>query len=135
MATSSKVRFRLDTLSVEATKSLDDRIARAEQRVAAQHDPEALAHEMNAWFDAESKRVTELARHIGAGSATPSMLSQFEVSACPTVNRYEAREARANLDRLLSKRSKMLAKTAALVPDEEGCVTLTRTQLADFFDL
>ena len=135
MATSSKVRFDLDTLRTEAMKSLDVRIAQAQLEVDSYDDDEALAQRVAEWRTRQEEKISTIFRQLGDGGVDDYRLSKFSLDPIPEVDRYDRRNAEQRLERLLAKRSQVEAKAKSIKPDEDGTVSLTKTQLQEFFGL
>lgn len=137
MATSSKVRFDLDTLRGKALESIDLRIAQAQVEVDSYVDEGALAVRVADWRERQISKVLGLAAQLSEdeGSVDNHRLSKFAMDPIPDVSRYDRRDAQNALDRLLAKRSQIEAKATSIKPDADGTVSLTKTQLTDFFGL
>jgi hypothetical protein len=133
MATSSKVKFRLETLRENALQSLDERIEAARLAVDSYADDTALAEEQRRWRAAQEKKLSDVFRRLE--EIDDYRLSKFTLDPIPTVDRWDVRRAKERLDSLEAKRSRVEAKATALVPDEDGNVSLTKTQLDEFFGL
>lgn len=131
MATSSKVEWRLETLREEALKAIDERIATKVLEVEQFGDPVARLGE---WRSRQVERVEALFRQRLEIPDTD--LAAFRVEPMPQASDDFGRmRAERELSTLQTRRAQMVAKTAALVPDESGNISLTKTQLAEFFDL
>lgn len=135
MATSSKVRFNLETLKAKALESIDGQIARKQEEVDSFEDSDALERRVDEWRTRQESRVSDLFRGLGEGGVSDYELAKFQIEEMPSVDRYDIRRVQRDLDTLLSRRSKIVAKTDSLVPEEDGTIALTKTQLAEFFGL
>jgi hypothetical protein len=137
MATSSKVRFNLEGLRAEALRTLDMRIAHAEVVVASYEDDEALLLRTNDWRERQVAKVRTLAQQLDEdeSSVDNHRLSQFSLDPIPSVDKWERRDAERRLDDLYVKRAQVAAKAGSITPDEDGSVSLTKTQLTEFFGL
>lgn len=133
MATSTKVRFNLETLRDKAIKSIDFRIAQQRLVVSSFADDEALAARQQEWRVRQEEKITELFNKLC--DLDDYALSRFTIDALPTVDKWDRREAQRKLDDLEAKRVQILAKSESLVPDEDGALALTKTQLSEFFGL
>lgn len=135
MATSSKVRFNLATLKQKALESIDQRIARARDEVESHDDPAALERLIDQWRADQEKRVSDLFRALGEGGIRDRQLAEFKIQPMPELSIRERRQAEYRLRDLEDIRSQIVAKADSLVPDEEGNISLTKTQLDEFFGL
>lgn len=136
MATSSKVKFNLETLKKKALESIDERIRLKEVEVESHGDDNALAEVRKTWRAEQERKISDLFRGLGEdGEVDDHTLSQFRIDPIPVIDDYERRRAQSDLQRLKGQRTKIVAKTDSLVPDEEGNLSLTKTQLTEFFGL
>lgn len=135
MATSSKVQFKLETLQKEALKSIDDRILMKHLELESYDSEEAAEQRVKEWRARQEQRISDLFRRLGDGGIDDNTLSRFCVEPIPEVTSYERDKAERDIRQLQSRRSRIIAKAQSLVPDEAGNIALTKTQLADFFDL
>lgn len=135
MATSSKVKFNLETLKEKALESIDFRIGQAETEVASHEDPAALEERINAWRADQEKRVSDLFSRLGDGRMRDRELAEFRIQPMPETSLRDRNRAESNLQRLQATRSQIVAKADSLVPDAEGNISLTKTQLDEFFGL
>lgn len=133
MATSSKVQFRLETLKEKSIESIDFRIAQQQVLVDSYDDDAALEQRIAEWRERQEEKVSDLFRSLG--EADNHRLSKFNIDPIPEVDRWERQRAERDLEGLRSRRSKILAKSESLVADEEGNISLTKTQLTEFFGL
>lgn len=138
MATSSKVQFNLETLKQKALESIDFRIAEARLHVDSFDDDEALDARVKTWREEQiGKILTMYSRVIGPESEQPSdhTLAKWKLDPMPEVDKYDRSRAESALRALEAKRSKIVAKSESLVPDDAGNISLTKTQLDEFFGL
>lgn len=137
MATSSKVRFDLETLVDKALESIDLRIQQAQLEVDSHLDPTALAQRVADWRERQITKVRLLCQQLeeDEGQVDNHRLSKFSLDEMPESSTYQRRDAQRTLDRLVSTRSQIVAKVSALKPDEDGAISLTKTQLQDIFGL
>lgn len=135
MATSSKVRFNLDTLRAKALETIDLRIKQAATEVRSYEDDDALAERMVEWRATQERKIAVIFSQLGEGGVDDYRLAQFALDPVPSVDRWERGDAERNLQRLEVKRSQIVAKADAIQPDADGTISLTKTQLADFFGL
>ena len=133
MSSSSKVMFNLENLKSESLKSIDERIARQKETVDSFHDDAAFESLVSAWRRTQENRIAELLSNMA--QIDTQVLSKFKFEDMPSRDEYEQRSAVRELDRMHTTRSKIVAKTESLVPDEAGNISLTKTQLAEFFGL
>lgn len=133
MATSSKVKFRLETLKEKALESIDFRIAQQRLHVESFDDDEALEQRITEWRARQEERISDLFRSLD--EADNHRLSKFKIDPIPEVDRWERQRAERDLASLENKRTQILAKSESLVPDEDGSIALTKTQLSEFFGL
>lgn len=135
MATSSKVKFNLETLKTMALKSLDERIALARDQYDSYENDDALARRVTAWRARQEEKISHIFSQLGEGGVDDVRLSSFALDPYPQADYYARRDAEQALTRLLSTRSKIIAKSGSITPDEDGNVSLTKTQMSDFFGL
>lgn len=135
MATSSKVRFDLDTLRRKALESLDLRIAQAQTEVDSYFDDEAMEQRLVDWRARQEQKLAVIFSQLGEGGVDDYRLAQFALDPIPSVDRYARRDAEDRLARLIAKRSQVQAKAESLLADEDGGISLTKTQLTEFFGL
>lgn len=130
---SSKVMFNLETLQAKALASVDERIDAAVRKVEVLADDQALQDEIVTWRARQEARVSDLFRELG--SADNQRLSTFKIEPIPEREEFDLRRAERDLDRLIAERSRIVAKTESLVADDAGNISLTKTQLSEFFGL
>jgi hypothetical protein len=136
MATSSKVVFSLETLKAKALEAFDARIARAEAHLASYDDDTAYQQEVREWREHQRNLILTLAARIDSGQVADSDLTVPGLRSMPDPPRsWEQERAKADLERLHTQRIKITAKADSLVPDADGNVALTKTQLSEFFGL
>jgi hypothetical protein len=135
VATSSKVKFNLETLKTKALESIDVRIAQAQDEVNSHEDPAALEKRIDEWRATQETRISDLFSRLGDGGIRDRELAEFRVQPMPDTSTRERYRAEGNLRELRSIRSQIVAKTGSLVPDEDGNISLTKTQLSEFFGL
>lgn len=138
MASSSKVMFNLKTLRDKAVESIDFRIAQQRLEVESYDDDEALEERIRLWREEQvGKFMNMYVRLTGPESEVPDnhTISKFKVDPIPEVDRWDRSRANQKLHELESTRSRILAKSESLVPDEDGNISLTKLQLREFFGL
>lgn len=137
MATSSKVRFDLDTLREKAVETLDLRIAHAQLEFDSYTDDSALAQRVVDWRERQIGKVRALAAQLDEDEAAVDnhRLNKFALDPIPEVDRWARRDAERELQRLTERKAQVVAKSSSLRPDEDGTVSLTKTQLQEFFGL
>lgn len=135
MATSSKVKFNLETLKTKALESIDFRIEQAQREVDSFEDESALLERIADWRERQEARISELFSQLGEGGIGDHQLAKWKIQPIPEVDRYDRSRAESTLRSLKNTRSQIVAKTDSLVPDENGNIPLTKTQLAEFFGL
>jgi hypothetical protein len=135
MATSSKVKFNLETLRRKALESLDVRIAQAQTEVDSYFDDAAMEQRLVEWRSRQERKISVIFSQLGEGQVDDYRLAQFALDPIPSVDRYARRDAEQRLAHLKGKRSQVVAKAESIVPDEDGSVSLTKTQLTEFFGL
>lgn len=133
MATSSKVQFALEALREQATSAIDARIKVQEEVVAIYQDEAAHTARITEWRAEQEERIHELSDKIA--SVSDVELLRFKIAPQPETDKFEARKATRDLANLRDLKAQIEAKAASLVPDEDGNITLTKTQLSDFFGL
>lgn len=133
MATSSKVLFKLEELQARALESLDSRIAIKNEELVEYDSLEAVGSALQEWREVQEERISTIFRQLA--SIDNESLSHFKLDPIPHVDRYARSRLVREIRNLEEVRSQVVAKTESLVPDADGNITLTRTQLQDFFDL
>ena len=136
MATSSKIRFNLDTLREQAFKAMDEQIQVLEDYLAELDQQEYhLKSRVDAWRVQQSERVLSLADHLREDKVSDAELAGFKVVPIPSQDQFEARQVRGELRLARQEKHRIAAKSASLVPAEDGTIALTKTQLREFFGL
>lgn len=135
MPSSAKVQFNLEELKVRALESIDERIAAKGRELEAQNDDTALQADIADWREKEEARLRQLVSDMDQGEVDNHRLVSYSVRPIPKRDSWERSRLQTELSQLEATKSKMLAKTGSLVPDENGNVSLTSTQLKDFFGL
>jgi HPt (histidine-containing phosphotransfer) domain-containing protein len=133
MPSSAKVHFKLETLKAKALESIDERIAIKEVELNETGDPELHKESLAAWRSRQEERISELFRQLG--DIDDYRLSGFALDPIPRVDPWERNKVERELRSLHAIRSQIVAKSESLVADEKGEISLTSTQLKDFFDL
>lgn len=133
MATSSKVQFSLSKLREKALQSIDYRIQQKELEVASYDSDEALTERITEWRARQEEKLSDLFQQLD--TVDNHKLSLFKLDSIPKVDLYDRSRAGRELERLRSKRSQIAAKSESLVGDENGNISLTKTQLEEFFGL
>jgi hypothetical protein len=135
MATSSKVRFKYDDLKARAIESIDFTIDEQEHLVRSLSDHEIIRKAVAEWRTAQEDRLSELMHRIANGQVDDHELSRFKLDDIPTPDHWEERSALRHLTALRERRTRLVAKMDSLVPEPDGSIALTKTQLRDFFGL
>lgn len=136
MATSSKIMFNLETLSAEAIKSINTRIEQAQAKVDSHHDERAFSALVAEWRVRQEEKIRGLLSRLESGELTDIQLAKFTIDEIPdSGDKWEQRRDRERVQTLELRRSDIQAKAASLVADENGSISLTKTQLREFFDL
>lgn len=135
MATSSKVHFNLEALKGRAMESINFRIDQKEQELKSYDDDVVLSERVAEWRDRQHRRLEELIEAIKEGEVGDHQLAKWELEPIPSRDRYERQKIERELRSLENERSRIGAKSGALVADEAGNISLTTTQLAEFFGL
>lgn len=131
MATSSKVRFRLTDLQAKAVEAADDRVARIVDHL--ERLKESQEAQRVQWRIRAEAAVLEFSGVLAA--ATDEDLAKFRVPPRSSTVDHDLDITSRALARALSDRDSTQAKAAALVPDEDGTIALTKNQLSEFFAL
>jgi hypothetical protein len=132
VATSSKVMWKLETLTEQALAAIDERIAAKVLEVEAYANADISA-DMKRWRADQEARVSDLFRQLD--TIDDVALSRFRIDKMPSRDEYAKDRAERDLKGLQNRRARIVAKAASLVADEDGNIALTKTQLAEFFDL
>lgn len=135
MATSSKVQFNLEALQAKAMESISLRIDQKRQELLSYDDETVLIERIDAWRGRQIDRMRSLIAGFETGEVGDSQLAKFELEDIPSVDKYERRKLERELRQLEADRSRIEAKSGSLVADEQGNISLTTTQLQEFFGL
>lgn len=135
MATSSKVQFNLEALRAKAMESINFRIDAKTQELLSYDDETVLIERINEWRGRQIDRMRSLIAGFETGEIGDSQLAKFELEAIPSVDKYERRKLQRELTELEADRSRIEAKSGSLVADDKGNISLTTTQLQEFFGL
>lgn len=133
MASSSKVQFKLDTLKARALETIDLRIAQKQEELDRLGSAEDQAQRTRDWRKAQEAKLRKLFRELD--EMPDNVLAQFQVDKIPSVDRWDRDRVKQVLARLQVERTEIIAKAESLVPDEAGNISLTKTQLREFFEL
>lgn len=135
MATSSRVQFNLNTLRKKAIESIDFRIAQAKLDAESFQDDDALTELVVEWRQQQEQRICDLCRQLGEDGIDNYRLSSWKIEPMPEVDLWGRQRTERELSVLKDVRSRVVAKSGSLVPDKDGNIALTKTQLRDFFGL
>lgn len=135
MASSSKVLFNLQTLKEKALESINLRIKQAEDEVASHEDPAALERRVDEWRATQETRISDLFSRLGDKTLRDRELAEWKVQPMPDISSRDRYRAESRLRELQATRSQIQAKADSLVADADGNISLTKTQLAEFFGL
>lgn len=136
MATSTKVQFRLEELRGAALEAIDERIKQAEFDLEEFDSHDIMTARIAEWREAQEARVADLFRRLGGKDIPDEELARFRVQDMPTNDTWVDRNrAKHHLRKLQAIRSQISAKAGSLVADKDGNVSLTSTQLEEFFGL
>jgi hypothetical protein len=133
MATSSKVTFKLDMLKEKAAEAIDLRIAKKQEEVDSYDSPDALEQRILDWRNDQEKRLRALVDSLPDLSHV--QLAGFRIHEMPKAELWERRKAEIDLRHLQTVKAQMMAKADSLVPDADGNIALTKTQLHEFFGI
>lgn len=133
MVSSSKVMFRLDSLREKSLETINSRIETKQAEVDSFDDEAASAERVKEWRKEQEKKVKDLAKSLK--DTDDYRLSRFSIDPIPEADVYERRRAIRDLESMKATRDRIVAKSDSLVPDEEGNIALTKTQLQEFFGL
>jgi hypothetical protein len=135
MATASRIKFKLATLQEKAVEIIDFRILEARRHAASFEDDEALTLRVQEWRARQEAKISDVFRQLGVGGIDDEELATFRLDPIPEVNKWDRQQAERKVHDLEIRRHQITAKSEALVPDEDGNISLTRTQLEEFFGL
>lgn len=130
---STKVRFSLESLKDRALSAIEERITAAEERASEANDRNKIRQAQLLWRERQEARLRETVEMLNETSDED--LVGFKVEPYPKFDEYEGKRALRDLDRLYEERNSIIAKAESLITDAEGNVSLTTTQLRDFFGL
>jgi hypothetical protein len=135
MATSTKVKFNLEVLKKKALESIDFQIAQAKLQLDSYDNEEAFETRIREWRTLQEERVSRLYHSIADKEISDQALASWRVEPMPESDQWERSRSASNLRSLTDKRNRIVAKSESLVGDEEGNISLTKTQLQEFFGL
>lgn len=134
MATSSKTQFKLETLKEQSLAALDEQLRLKEEELARAQSADSHAEDLAAWRE---RCVTELEdlyrRRLEPGADT--LFATYRFPKMPQRDRYQVSQLERDVERLKGRRVRIIAKAESLVPDADGNLSLTKTQLSEFFGL
>lgn len=129
MATTSRIKFNLAALMEESKKLLSNEIQALESELA--QSPEEVLKE---WRAQQTARLDEFHAAVHDGGVRDYALGTFSMEPAPRSD-WRRNELRDRLFRTKSRLAAMSARAQSLVADEDGNVSLTKTQLREFFGL
>lgn len=132
MATSTKVLFKLEELQRQALAAIDERIAAKEREIDLM-DNSGANNAMTEWRARTEAQISDIFRQLD--TVDDQTLAQFKLTPLPRRDNYLRDRMARELEMLKIARTRILAKSGALVPDAEGNLALTKTQLREFFEL
>lgn len=135
MATSTKVMFKLEELKKRALEALDERIELAEAELDVLEQGDSWEEQIEQWRNDQLTRVQKLLEEWA--KTDNDQLARFRVDSPPSWDGrvLEMRRMQGTLRYYKELRGQIKAKAASLVPDAEGNIALTKTQLSEFFGL
>ena len=131
MATSSKVKFKLESLRDKAVASIDARLVRKQKELEEFDESDALQEKVSAWRDRQNERLRELLD----ADVDNQTLSTFRIEPIPATPTWGRSHVEREIKNLIATRDRVIAKSESLVPDADGNISLTKTQLKEFFEL
>lgn len=137
MVASTKVKFKLDDLRVEALKAVDDHIAITAEDLDQMSDADHWAELQAEWRARQEKKLSRIFSQLDTvdNDELALFLNALPGDQMPRPDGATIRALQTRLVDLRAKRLKITAKSTALVPDADGTISLTRTQLSEFFGL
>jgi hypothetical protein len=135
VATSSKVQFKLDTLKAKALESIDYRIDQITEDLSWLDNEDALSRRVQEWRAAQEAKLSEVFNQLGENGISDEDLAKFRLDPIPTQDLHERNRMVKQLRSLGALRTQIVAKADSLVGDADGNISLTKTQLSEFFDL
>lgn len=133
MATSSKVVFNLETLKEKALESINQRITNAQLEVDSYEDDAEFAERVAEWRARQEARLSEIFRQLD--TIDNVSLANFRLEEAPEIDKWGKARAVSKVRELENLRTQIIAKSDSLVPDADGNISLTKTQLSEFFGL
>lgn len=133
----TKVKFKLQDLQAKALESIDARLENAGRHFMQLTDRTKFEEDSAEWRRKAEDQIVNLAHRISTGET----MSDIDLSRAallpsrPQHDEYAVNRARKAIENLEAERTKIVAKSESLVPDEDGNISLTKSQLADFFGL
>lgn len=133
----TKVKFKLEDLKARALESLDARIENAGRNFEQLTDQTVYEEDCIEWRRKAEEQIVNLAHRISIGES----MSNVDLSRAallpnrPQRDEHAIVRARKALEALEAERTKVVAKSESLVADEDGNISLTKSQLSDFFSL
>lgn len=135
MATSSRATFSLEKLKAEALHVLDVRLEQARNHLASFEDDDMWESLLSEWRARQIEKVVNLYTDIMASNYTDHRLSEFKLESLPKRDSWDRRDAQRDVEILVAKRASVEAKANSLASDPDGNISLTKTQLREFFGL
>lgn len=135
MATSSKFVFELSELQKQAVSAIDERIELKQKELRTYEDPDEHDKVVRAWRERQEAKIATVFHRLGDFDIADEELAQFRLEPFPKQETYRHERAARELAILQARRSQMTAKTRSIKPSDDGTISLTKTQLKEFFDL
>jgi hypothetical protein len=129
----SKTLFNLAELKHKSLSAVENQIEEIRTYLAETYSPENQAMEEAEWRKRQEKRLSDLFKSLD--KIPNSQLASFRLEPLPSDSEYEIRDLKRKLWDLEYRKKRILARADSIVPDNNGHVYLTPTQLKNFFDL
>lgn len=133
MSNTSKVVFKLDVLKQRAVEAVDEKIEHAKIQYDLVSDKSTIRVAQATWRERQDSAARDLAANLD--NLADKDLIDFRFEPYPEFDEFQAKRAARVLDLLVEQRASVIAKAESLVPDADGNIALTQTQLKNFFGL
>lgn len=126
-----KVSFDLASLKARALEAIDFRISQKLAEIDALDDDRTLEQQVDAWRSRIAEQVTAMYTRLPSDEA----LAVFTFDKIPQKDAPLLARCTRELRALEAERTRIEAKSGSLVADADGTISLTKSQLSEFFGL
>lgn len=130
----SRITFSLAKLAEQAEQAIQGRIDDKALEIGRLEEHLDLYETHLAEWRAAMEEVLFRLNH-DFEHMTPEAIANFRFAPVPKRDTFALERAHRELQALQAEALKITAKAASLVPDADGNISLTKTQLAEYFSL